>query len=832
VELSDCPRLDELQRLLADPRDEQSWDTLHEHLDRCPTCRERIDTLHAAATLIPSQPGRWQPPPSSAALDRAVAKLQGATPPAAESSAAPASGGYPLSFLRPIDRAGYLGRLGNYAVRRMIGRGGMGMVLEAEDPVLKRTVAIKIISPWVVLDEETRSRFLREAQAAAAITHENVVAIHAVEEIDGLPFLVLEYVAGESLDGRVRRAGALPFPKVARLGAELARGLAAAHAKSLIHRDIKPANILLVEDTERAKIADFGLAKMGGEDALTMTGTLLGTPEFMSPEQAQGQEPDERSDLFSLGAVLYVAATGVSPFRGATLFDTLDNVRRCQPKPLRQLDASLPDWFCDLVHRLLAKDPKGRIGWASAVATLFEQSSTAKTVIDLRPKQPTVRTRLGESAKSHSWQRPLVAAFVLTALALLAFVGLLNWFSASARRLPARAATAPATNVAPQPAATPPGFTIEGQAQHFATLAAAIADAEDGETIEVHGNGPFLTPPLAIEGKRLTIRPAADSQPVFLAESQGETLSKPFVQTDSDLRLEGLEVRWSMEVPLGRSEPDFLARCIIAATRGKLRVAHCRVISVTSDRFNACVGGSCRELSLKDCHLLAKDDIGVFWGTEPGARLNLEGCLLENRIGVSILPDAGSASANSAQARLTHNTIAASRGLQLMLEGPPRQPVPINARHNLLDCEHLFSLNLVRPPRSGKNVAKLENLTGLLQLNAAWSERANVHRAGMNYIVRGVMARPASFAAGDIQTLPAWLELWKLPADASIAGDIHFEPRADAASLAPLVLAAVDSPTGQVPADVGARASQVGPGAAYRAWRSSREYAAWPTADR
>jgi serine/threonine protein kinase len=461
LELSECPRTEELQKLLADPLDEHAWDTLRSHLDRCPTCRERIDTLHAANALVPRQRAQWQPPASSAALHQVVVNLRDAVPQAKESTAAPQSGGHHLSFLRPTDRPGYVGRLGNYAVRRVISRGGMGMVLEAEDPVLKRTVAVKIISPWAVLDNETRSRFLREAQAAAAIAHENVVTIHAVDEVDGLPFLVLEYVPGESLEDRLRRIGALSLDKVVLLGAQVARGLAAAHAKGLIHRDVKPANILLAEDSDRAKIADFGLAKMGGEHALTMTGTLLGTPEFMSPEQTLGQEPDERSDLFSLGAVLYVAATNVSPFRGASLFATLDNVRRCKPRPLREIDGTLPDWFCDLVHRLLSKDPQARIGWASAVATLLDQSSTAKTVVDLRPHDVTIRTAHDPADPSQTWRRPLAAAALLTVLALLGLVGFLANRAKRERNSSSLAiAPAAAINASPQPATIPAGFTI------------------------------------------------------------------------------------------------------------------------------------------------------------------------------------------------------------------------------------------------------------------------------------------------------------------------------------------------------------------------------------
>lgn len=389
--MSECPRLADIERLLADPHEEQAWEALARHLDSCPACRQRVETLSRVGTLVDDRPGDWDLRSSSTslALARVMEQLQ-ATPPEGAAVASSPPPGSRLSFLQPADDPGFIGRMGNYLVRRLIGHGGVGIVLEAIDPLLKRTVAIKMLSPWTVLDDEAKGRFLREAQSAAALMHENVVTIHSVDQAGQTPFLVLEYVAGESLDDRLSRQGKLPLAEVVRIGAEVARGLAAAHAKGLIHRDIKPANILLVEGSDQAKIADFGLAKSAGEDALTITGTLLGTPEFMSPEQACGQEPDERSDIFSLGAVLYVAATGVSPFRGPSVLDTLDRVRRCQPQPLSQIDPALPEWFCALMHRLLAKDPQQRLGWASAVAAMLEQAGTAQTVIDRPAERTTV----------------------------------------------------------------------------------------------------------------------------------------------------------------------------------------------------------------------------------------------------------------------------------------------------------------------------------------------------------------------------------------------------------------------------------------------------------
>ncbi|HVK18670.1 MAG TPA: serine/threonine-protein kinase, partial [Fimbriiglobus sp.] len=242
--------------------------------------------------------------------------------------------GAQLPFLQPTDRPGFLGKIGPYEVRRLIGSGGSGMVFEGYDPVLKRTVAVKVLSPLLAVSDQARSRFLREAQAAAALTHEHLVTIHAVEEADGVLYLVLEYVPGESLADRLRREGRLPLATVIRIGAQVARGLAAAHEKGLVHRDIKPGNLLLEAGTDRVKVADFGLAKSADEVSLTIEGMIAGTPDFMSPEQASGAGVDARSDLFSLGAVLYTACTGSPPFRGESPLCTLERVRWEAPAPL------------------------------------------------------------------------------------------------------------------------------------------------------------------------------------------------------------------------------------------------------------------------------------------------------------------------------------------------------------------------------------------------------------------------------------------------------------------------------------------------------------------
>ena len=198
----------------------------------------------------------------------------------------------------------------------VIGRGGFGVVLRAFDDRLHRIVAIKVLAPPYAAVGSARKRFIREARAAAAVKNEHVVGIYDVQEDANPPYLVMELIEGMSLQDKLDKQGTVGVKEILRIGLQTAEGLAAAHKQGLVHRDVKPANILLENGVERVKITDFGLARAADDASLTQSGTVAGTPTYMSPEQANGDAVDHRSDLFSLGTVLYAMCTGHSPFRG------------------------------------------------------------------------------------------------------------------------------------------------------------------------------------------------------------------------------------------------------------------------------------------------------------------------------------------------------------------------------------------------------------------------------------------------------------------------------------------------------------------------------------
>jgi serine/threonine protein kinase len=277
---------------------------------------------------------------------------------------------------------GELGRLGDYRILGVLGSGSMGIVFEAEDTILHRRVALKVMKKAQADSPKNRQRFLQEARAAAAIEHDHIVTIYQVGEDHNVPFLAMRLLVGESLEERLTREAPLDPEEVIRIGREIAEGLAAAHDRNLIHRDIKPANIWLEQNTDRVKIVDFGLARVIDDEAADQAerNLLIGTPLYMSPEQARGRELDPRTDLFSLGAILYRAATGQLPFKGGNIKAVVQAVVRDTPRPPRKVNPAVPPYLSRLIMDMLEKSPNDR-------------PMTARLLIDaLREAE----TRLGE----------------------------------------------------------------------------------------------------------------------------------------------------------------------------------------------------------------------------------------------------------------------------------------------------------------------------------------------------------------------------------------------------------------------------------------------------
>jgi serine/threonine-protein kinase len=363
---------DQLKRLLEGALSAAAADDLTEHVEDCDTCRQQMETLagdeswwvHAhlflsddevvLASDLPTTGNTIQLNAISAEIDTTPDELV-------------------IDFLDQSDNPAMLGRLGGYEVLEVIGRGGMGIVLKAYDAELNRYVAIKVLAPHYASSAAARQRFAREAQAAAAVVHQHVVGIHAVDASDKLPYLVMPYVACESLQERLDRQGPLDIKDTLRIGMQAAEGLAAAHAQGLVHRDVKPANILLEKGVDRVLLTDFGLARAIDDAALTRSGIIAGTPQYMSPEQAKGEAIDHRTDLFSLGSVLYAMCTSRPPFRAETTMGILRRICDGEARPVREVNSEVPSWLAAIIERLLTKSKEARYESAEEVASLLEK---------------------------------------------------------------------------------------------------------------------------------------------------------------------------------------------------------------------------------------------------------------------------------------------------------------------------------------------------------------------------------------------------------------------------------------------------------------------------
>lgn len=275
------------------------------------------------------------------------------------------------SFLAPPESKDELGRLGAYCITKLLGAGGMGMVFQAEDTQLRRSVALKVMRPEIAAITNAHDRFLREARTMASMEHDHVVAVFQVGEERGVPFLAMPLLQGMSLDTVLKKNISIPLMTSLRIAYQIASGLAAAHARGLIHRDIKPANIWIeTKNNNRVKLLDFGLARDSEEEAnLTHTGAVLGTPAYMAPEQAAGGAIDARADLFSLGVILYQITTGKRPFGGTGTMAILTALAIHDPTPPRELNDKIPENVSAFIMWLLQKSPDQRPGSAQEVVS-------------------------------------------------------------------------------------------------------------------------------------------------------------------------------------------------------------------------------------------------------------------------------------------------------------------------------------------------------------------------------------------------------------------------------------------------------------------------------
>lgn len=364
-----CPSEVQLQAFQLGDLAEPSLSDVARHLEKCAHCEtmaQRLDTAVDPILAALRQP--------AAANPKGATRIIGPAPLTGLPQSLRAVEPRPYPFLQPALEPTELGRLGSYRVLRLLGHGGMAFVFQAEDLALHRAVALKVMKPELQQDADGLQRFLREARLLASIRHENLVTIYQAGQEGQAVYLAMELLAGESLGSRLDRTGPMDLAELLRLGRGIADGLQVVHGHGLVHRDIKPDNIWLEEPSARVKLLDFGLARpVTDKERLTRSGTVMGTPAYMAPEQARGLAVDARADLFSLGCVLYALAVGRSPFHGPDTLAILSALAVEDPRPLDEMNPKMPPQLADLVRRLLAKRPADRPDSAAAVLVELQQ---------------------------------------------------------------------------------------------------------------------------------------------------------------------------------------------------------------------------------------------------------------------------------------------------------------------------------------------------------------------------------------------------------------------------------------------------------------------------
>ncbi len=376
-------------------------DKFEEHVATCNVCQQMLmevaggaSALQVASSMLSSsmEMPNWSDQPTMA-----LSPVTGAL--AYEN---PVQHTVDLSMLGPTDDPDSMGRIGNYEIQGIIGRGGMGIVFRAVDSALSRNVALKVLDPSLASVSPARKRFAMEARAMAAISHEHVVPVYTVDEHRGLPYFAMEYVPGGTLESRIRKQGPLDVLSILRIGRQVALALSAAHECGLVHRDIKPANILLDRGVDRVRVADFGLARVNSDASHTRSGFIAGTPQYMSPEQVRGETCTPQSDLFSLGTVMYAMCTGHSPFRSESIYGSMQRIVHEAPRSICEQSPAIPDWLEGFVFKLLSKKTSDRFPDAITVARLLEAEAAYAENPTINAKPPRQEYGLAERSRSVS----------------------------------------------------------------------------------------------------------------------------------------------------------------------------------------------------------------------------------------------------------------------------------------------------------------------------------------------------------------------------------------------------------------------------------------------
>ncbi|MEM6778485.1 MAG: serine/threonine-protein kinase [Planctomycetota bacterium] len=609
--LMDCPTHERLTRLCMEASGEDGEETLVSHVDGCAECQAELQAISDQLVDVAPSLQKLAYVVNSQALRERLdgLKLQRVSPRPHQ----------PLQYedLQPWIQNGEteIGSLDNYDLIRCIGRGGMGIVFEALDQDLHRRVAIKMMSPALLVDPSNSERFFREARAAAAINCPSVVSIHSVNKIRDLPYLSMEFVEGESLQQLLDRRTRLDMESAIKIAGQIAKGLHSAHCTGVIHRDVKPANVLIRAKTGEVKITDFGLAHQASDNQLTETGTLLGTPEFLAPEQIEGEPADARSDLYSLGSVLYRMCAGQSPFAAESLVATLHRVTSSNPTPLVDQNPMVPRWLSDLVGQLHARKPEDRIQSADEVVRALNQHGFHPI------GQSSFRTA------NRRWASLLAGGLAIVALAVA-----IVWIKPRVASHGDRGATS-------RP-------LVAGDAIELSRL---LGDHQRDVTITLVAGESYFLNPLEFNDRDVSLEAAPGRAPRLVFTDMAEQAAISCVRGQLELR--GLQIE-SIAPNWDDFDEDYGDEPVIACESGVLRMTDCDVVgqrrgcvelinsngeiteSHLDTQFDAIVLAMTPQhtLQVRDSTLVS--DIGIRFEAGSSGRLALSNAKFDNRFGI------------------------------------------------------------------------------------------------------------------------------------------------------------------------------------------------------
>jgi serine/threonine protein kinase len=774
---SSCLDAAMLSRLQSGQLSVVEVEELAQHLEGCSRCTAAVGALRSDDTLADALRAR------STTVDRperdVVANLVShikqlgsmvvASPEATAAFVSAAPSSVPTvegtqevyDFLAPPRGPGEIGWLGPYRVLKVLGVGGMGVVFEAEDTLLHRRVALKTMKPSLSADVVARERFLREARAAAAVHSDHVVTLHQVGEIQGVLFLAMEFLEGESLDAWIKRGRQPSVAQLLRIGRDMALGLSAVHERGLIHRDIKPSNIWLEMPTGRVKLLDFGLVRAADAEVhVTQSGAILGSPAYMAPEQARGEKVDVRCDLFSLGCVLYRLATGAMPFKGGDTMSVLMSLAVDMPPAPLTLNSQLPPALAQMIEQLLCKDPAGRPESARAVAQALQDIERETTMTLNSPQSLAVQPSHTPSADV---QRTLPSVAVASSVPLprgrrradiAVAAGLLLLLGAAvAGTIVIRIKTPDGKTTEIK---VPDGSTVEVQRQadrgkpaadaskplldqekpfvllrdgklvrEFRSFPGLLPELHNGDVIEVHANGPVLLPRIALDGTSLTLRAAPGYRPRFEAK-EDVVGNAPWIKvSNASLTLDGCDFRCP---PVGS--------CSLHIEKGTAEVRNCRLFQPPSHNSGLLVYDGPR--------LLVADSLLAsgfsHWAIDFPAKAEVE---FRNNVFWNISYTYFILEAPGGQKlRLINNTFAGGGILLGMSSEKYTTPPDVLARGNLFGLGGGPMLGAPLPPKE-------------LTQNLHWHGRDNFYNLGAEHSVYN-----GPDAQQSLVGFAAWQKLW------------------------------------------------------------------------